>query len=500
MGDVPYKSPYGYRDGELERWKGAGLREAERDTPEPGKDMRRPFARDHDRLLYTSAFRRLQGKTQVVTPGEADFFHTRLTHTIEVAQMARRLAEYLNFKARWQLDHGKDKPQNPAPPSGFGGPAGFVDPDVCEAAAVLHDLGHPPFGHAGEVALSAAVDKAARRWKLDEDSGGFEGNAQSLRMATTSLRHKPDAPGLQLTRAVLDAAIKYPWPRGAKGVPKSDRKWSVFPTERAAFEFVRRDRPDVEALHLAKTVEAQIVEWADDIAYSVHDLDDWYRAGFMPLAELASEGSQELKRLIGVLQERMGSDGKAGEDLRIAIRGLFTESDAFARFRAPTGGQSISDPDSQAAREAIRNVRSFLFDEFTTQCELRVRPGATSDWPQRYALTLHVDDQAKTRAAILQELLWIYVVESTVMATHQAGQQRLVSQLFRVYAKAASDLEREKIAIFPPDVRADLLALKDNELERLRRVVDFVAGMTDAYALRAHARVVSGTAPFREYL
>ena len=246
-------------------------------------------------------------------------------------------------------------------------------PEICEAAAVLHDLGHPPFGHAGEVALAAAVDKAAKRWKVKEAVGSFEGNAQSFRMATRSVSHKTGE-GLQLTRACSTPRSSIRGERGDSNVPDSKKKWGIYPPELPAFAWLRDERvPD--HLRREKTVEAQIMDWADDVAYSIHDIDDWFRAGFMPLADLAL-GGPALDRLKAAIVKRRGlTDGHRIDELQQDIGGLFTDSEAFAAFRksAPANAEgSVADPKSKAAAQAIRVVRSHMFDLFTTSVAIGV--------------------------------------------------------------------------------------------------------------------------------
>jgi dGTPase len=462
-------------------------------------DLRSPYARDADRLIYTPAFRRLQGKTQVVTPGEADFFRTRLTHTIEVAQLARRLAESLNKNYLAEVSAHKNHELAP-----WKGERGFLDPDVCEAAAVLHDLGHPPFGHAGEAALAAVVANQEKRLGITEP-GSFNGNAQSFRMAVRSLTHKKRRNGLELTRAVLDGALKYPWVyRDKTNSPKSDHRWNVNPTEAEAFAWVRERVPSSE--RSVPSVEAQLMDLSDDIAYSVHDLDDWFRAGFMPLPQLAG-GGPELDRLIEVIDQRWRASGKIkgrkrSIHVRSMIRGLFADpADAFGAFAPPVAGESIIDPTTDAAREAVRNARSQLYDEFTSSVELRLRPGAKRTWPRRHALRIAIDDDQRLRIDILRELLWIYVVGNPLMATHQAGQAKVVRTVFNAFAKAVRRMGEDATAIeiFPVDARA-LLDGTDSPEERLRIVVDYVSGMTDAYCSRVNARLTGRDAPFNEYL
>ncbi|MBI3401543.1 MAG: dNTP triphosphohydrolase [Acidobacteria bacterium] len=183
---------------------------------EPKKKDERPLGRrDRDRLLYSSAFRRLAGVTQVVGPFEGHIFHNRLTHTIEVAQIARSLAENLVRRQR-RLAHD----------------LGGIDPDVVEAAALAHDLGHPPFGHVAETQLDALVKHAG-------DPDGFEGNAQSFRIVVWLAAHRSRYRGLNLCRATLNAILKYPYFRARSKKSKRYKKFGVYRTERSAFQFAR---------------------------------------------------------------------------------------------------------------------------------------------------------------------------------------------------------------------------------------------------------------------
>lgn len=198
--------------------------------------------------------------------GEANVFHTRQQHTIKVAQVGRRLAQKLL----------KEQPRE----AKFRG----LDAEVVEAACIAHDLGHPPFGHVGEQALNDLV--------MVGDDDGFEGNAQSFRIVTQLAVRFPEIYGIDLTRASLAACLKYPWFREKSG--KKSRKWAAYRSEREDFEFARRYHQ-----HEFKTLEAELMDWADDVAYSVHDLEDFHRCNALPWQKVFSEKKKIIKHALG---------------------------------------------------------------------------------------------------------------------------------------------------------------------------------------------------------
>jgi dGTPase len=448
-------------------------------------DYRHPFARDYDRLVHTSAFRRLQGKTGVVAAGESDFFRTRLTHTIEVAQLARRLGERLGASG-----------------------------ELCEAAAVMHDFGHAPFGHVGEEALCAAIDAAAVRWGLDPDHvGGYEGNAQTFRLVTSRLTGSGDLPGLNLTRATLDAALKYPWARGEV----SNRKWCFYPSEADEAARVREGVPD--GRRYARSFEAQVMDWADDVAYAVHDIEDFTLAGSIPLALLTQSAAarEEVARQLVARRERRGKlaagprppdDAPAygtfpfeeprytGAELADAFVRLFADPEGpFAGFRTLTGEYD----GSVAYRRALRRMRTTLIHELVHS----VAPAHVDRPAFRHANDLVVPLEARLVDDVLRDLLWLFVIEHPRMATYQHGQRRLVADLYDLHVAAVEDGD---IAIFPRDLQPELAAIvssSDAAGDRatvLRLVADHVGQLTDDGAARLHRRLTGHVAhAFSDY-
>jgi dGTPase len=452
----PAEPPEGYTPNDIER----------RHFAYDEDDLRARFERDHDRLIHAPALRRLQGKTQVVTPGEADFFRTRLTHSLEVAQVARHLAQRLG-----------------------------ANRDLCEASALLHDLGHPPFAHIGELTLNDALDHLANQWSLDPvaDVGGFNGNAQSFRLAVKSLSHKPTFSGLDLTRAVLDGAIKYPWQRNQERAQKSDKRWCFFPTESEDAEWVREVVPPER--RLTQSLEAQIVEWADDIAYSIHDVEDWYRAGFMPLELIvqSDEARYELAHRIGPTIADDNFDGVAAEE---EVKNFF-KGPAFLGIKRGYDGSSD-------AKEGLRTMRSALFDEFIDNAEL----DNPEELPTRHNNDLRISPLTRLRSRILKQLLYEYVLSHPRMATYEVGQARVIRELVRSFTDALDFATTKsnfgpnaQLDIFPADMRVALSAAQSAPAELLRLVADQVAGMTDGYAIRLHARLTGvGIGSFNEFV
>lgn len=247
-----------------------------RPIDEDPPETRTEAQRDRDRILYSSALQRLGGITQVSQPESGYAFHTRLTHSLKVAQVAQRIAQRLK----------RDEPDEPT--NAKDAVLAALDVDAVEAAGLAHDLGHPPFGHIAEDELKALAGGAG----LD----GFEGNAQSFRILTrlgTAGPFTVGSAGLNLTRRTLNGTLKYPWLRNSE-VAGRDGKWGAYPPDSNSLRWVREDWPrDAEA---SRSTEAEIMDWADDVTYAVHDVDDFYRGPIRRSARAAGRAASSRRR------------------------------------------------------------------------------------------------------------------------------------------------------------------------------------------------------------
>jgi dGTPase len=413
---------------------GYGPAEVARRVVEPPKragsanDGRGPFVRDRARVLHSYAFRRLADKTQVVVPGEDDFPRTRLTHSLEVAQIGREIGAELG-----------------------------CDPDVVETAGLAHDIGHPPFGHNGEQALDS----------VSASCGGFEGNAQTLRVLTrleAKILDDAGGPaGLNLTRAVLDATCKYPWAR-REGVAK----FGHYADDRAAFDWAREGAPAPEA----RCLEAQVMDWADDIAYSVHDVEDGVHGGLIRLGSV-DEAARET--LCAVAAEHYSP--LQPERLAPVLDELLD---------LPTLRDLAEYDGSQRAQAAAKRATSELTGRFAGAAVAATR-AAHGDGPlSRYGADLVVPAGIAAECALLKAIAMHYVMRRPGAAERQAEQRRLVVELVQLlYLGAPGTLDRSLH-------RAWHTAGSDGE--RLRVVIDQVAQLTDSSAEARHVRL-SAAAP-----
>ena len=384
-----------------------------------GAVTRSEFERDRARVLHSQALRRLAATTQVVAAGEEDFPRTRLTHSLEVAQIGRELGAALG-----------------------------CDPDVVDAAGLAHDLGHPPYGHNGEAALNVVAGPC----------GGFEGNAQTLR-ALTRLEARVLAPdgapaGLNLTRAVLDATVKYPWARR-----RGERKFGVYADDRPAFDWVRAGAPGGRCC-----LEAQVMDWADDVAYSVHDVEDGVHAAYVKIEALDRAAVCEL-----------AADTYSGEsagDLAAVLDDLLDLP--VLRDLADYDG-------SRGAQVAMKRATSELIGRFVSAAVDATR---ADDRPlRRYAADLVVPRRIVAECALLKAVAARYVMNRRDVTSVQSRQRELLTELAGLLADRAP-------AALDPALRPDWLAAPD-DAARLRVVVDQVAGLTDLSAPAWHARLAA---------
>jgi dGTPase len=406
----------------------------------PG-DRRSPGRRDRDRILYSSAFRRLAGITQVVAATDRHPIHNRLTHTLEVAQIGRSIAEEI-------LRSEPDRVRIDA--------LGGLDPDVVEAACLAHDLGHPPFGHVAEEELDRLVNE------VHHVADGFEGNAQTFRILTRLAVRYRNIDGLNLTRATLCAVLKYPWLRGTAG--DKARKWGTYATEEPEFRFARELPP---GLGETRSLEAQLMDWADDVAYAVHDVEDFYRAGLIPLDKVATD-EQERRRLVEAELARNGKLGSFGAD---ALALAFDELLGIAPIFGPYEGTSED-------RALLRSFTSSLVDRYVKAVSL-VNDG--NGHPM-----LAIDEEARMEVAMLKGLTWQYVIESRALITQRYGHKRLIASLFETLCNAgASKTDRR---LFPEFYRA-MLGESPDDASVVRTTADLIASMTESQVVAMHHRL-----------
>ncbi|GAB3601950.1 deoxyguanosinetriphosphate triphosphohydrolase [Microbacterium aureliae] len=410
--------PHGYSDEDAERFH------AERH-----RSQRDDFARDRARVLHSAALRRLAAKTQVLSPASpADFARNRLTHSLEVAQVGRELATSLQLAA-----------------------------DVVDTACLSHDLGHPPFGHNGERALND--------WA--EDIGGFEGNAQTLRIVS---RLEPKvfddggrSFGLNLTRASLDATCKYPWTsEHPLPDPGGRLKFGVYPDDEPLFRWMREGAPG-----RVRCIEAEVMDLSDDIAYSVHDFEDAMVNGYLDPARLADV--REHEALLDAIQAWVGFDF-ARDELADAL---------YRLMRMPEWIDSFDGTRSSMAQ--LKNLTSDLIGRFARAATTATREAYAVPSLTRYRAHVVVPRVVEAEMAVLKGIIGAVVVSIE-------GRKDLYKEQRRVLKRLASALWEQ------PD-RLDALHGEDfaaavDDRARRRVVVDQVASLTDQLAIAWHGRLI----------
>lgn len=431
--------------------------------------QRTPAQRDRDRILYCSAFHRLAYVTQVTAPEAGHTFHNRLGHSLKVAQVGRRNAERLQRLAAG----GKlDEPAARLVES--------IDPDAVEASCLAHDLGHPPFGHIAEKALHEEAQAL-----VSDSFDAFEGNAQSFRLVSR-LAVRDEDQGLNLTRQTLDGLLKYPWGYSTDSQSKAHRKWGFYgnaPESQAgdeeAFQFVRPDASD-PGPEEDRCLEAEIMDWADDLTYAVHDLDDFFRAGLIPLHGLGDRASPEFEELHRLLTETEESEPSAFRDH--SIEDLLTATGEALALEG--GGPEAAYRHDANNRALMREMGSKLITRYLSG--FRLVAGSES------AVELEIDPDKRCEVEALKMLVRVFVIRRPGLAVVQHGQERVIKCLFRRYFEASTAGEHGERRLFPPSAKERLANSDDSAEERARVVIDLISGLTEAGAVQLHQRLEGG--------
>jgi dGTPase len=421
------------------------------EAPPSPRDHRHPTERDRDRILHSSAFRRLQGKTQVFGIGQADFYRTRLTHSIETAQIARAIAQNMLFEQPL-LEH-------------------CLTPELAEAAALAHDLGHPPFGHAGEQTLDTSMREISRRARL---SGKrvlrFEGNAQTFHVLVAAEPKSPAYPGLNLTRVTLASVMKYPYEQdigNRKFIFASDMntaRWALSGGT-AIITAGRRRKGDRPRTSMA----CQILDWADDCAYSIHDVEDALQAQFLRPGDLEdAQFARRVSQHYEDTQEDEGAPRLARTEIRERMRAL------AARIRPPEG------VDERAYRKAV--LRDILNDLITSVSVEPVPGSRRTDFSWR----LVVPPESRILSLLCKSIIWEAVITDPRVAAMSTKGKEILRDLFQLLLEEL--VEKKSYALFPRYYRPIIeQCIGKGEPEAARSVCNFLALLTDMDALRLHA-------------
>jgi dGTPase len=400
----------GYDDDERERFYPDKTR---------GDDHRSPFERDRARIIHSAAFRRLQGKTQVFGFGGSDFFRTRLTHSLEVAQIGKGIA----LKT------------------------GFADLDLVEAICLAHDIGHPPFGHTGEAQLH----------ELMKESGGFEANAQNLRVLTKLEVKSSDYDGLNLTRATLDGVLKYKVPFCNTEIDETKFCYNE------DIDLVQK----ISQGNMEKTFECQIMDWADEIAYSVHDLEDGIKAGMITT---------------NILEDHVFRK-KVENSLMVLSPQTFRNDWEFIERKISEALTPPGKQEHEKRRKAQRKALvAGLIDYFIN--ETKAKEEGSIDH-SRYEHSLDVPEHKRNECALLKAIVWQAIISDEKIATVERKACSIIRGLFE---ELRDQTKNDALSMFPADFR-ERLSTDLSKAEWYRVTCDYIAGMTDTYAMKVYSRL-----------
>ena len=391
------------------------------------RDYRTPFQMDRDRIIHAHAFRKLQSKTQVFLSGEYDFYRTRLTHSMEVAQIGRSICSYLRSRGAPLSDDFQ------------------IDADLVEAVCLAHDLGHPPFGHSGERTLQELM----ARW------GGFEGNAQTLHLLTETIyQNESGVRGMAPTRALLDGVLKYK--KLFREFPETPRQHFLYDPQERHRAFVMGDATIPaelqagEALNAFKSVECQIMDWADDAAYSLNDIIDGVTTGFLTIEGIESWAAGE-----AMDAERQ----RWLEQLLLAIRG-----------------------------DRLERAFSQKVGHFITSCRLRERENFMAGRTNRYRFELVIAPGAEREVGFYKKMANDIIFESPQLQQMEHKARRVLFDLWESCWGNYVEKGPRVVRILPPRV-GQLIDAEPTPAGKARQICDWLAGLTDGMIVRTYQRL-----------
>lgn len=403
-------------------------------SPRAEKDYRCPFQIDRDRIVFSFAFRRLQSKTQVFQSGEYDFYRTRLTHSIEVAKLGRSICDYLRVHPNNDLHSGY-----------------FIEPALTEAICLAHDLGHPPFGHIGERKLN----------QLMATYGGFEGNAQTARILCQLIYRRPEGPvGMNPTRALMDGIMKYKilfseyQEDTGEDYPENHflydnqyalRRTVLDPEEELQFP------ADRIRLNQWKSIECQIMDWADDTAYSLNDIADGIQAGYITLESLSQ-----------------------WKDKRTNL-----QEDDF---------QLLRELEESITTQSYERRLSYKIGRFIQGVYLRKTPHPLSKWTRRHAYRLEVNPAILRECHLYKSIAFDLIFQSPQIQQVEFKGSFILERLFQALMDHYLGTRSKSLKIIPSPFGEWILEeVKDGVKARL--ICDYLAGLTDGEAVRLYRRL-----------
>ncbi len=389
-------------------------------------DYRTPFEQDRDRIIHTASFRRLQAKTQVFLSGEYDFYRTRLTHSLEVAQIGRAICTFLQRKGGAFSD------------------TFFIDGNLVEAICLSHDLGHPPFGHAGERTLHAVM----------KPYGGFEGNAQTLRLLTETIySDNVTRKGMNPSRAFLDGVLKYKTLYSELTNPKNHFLYN----EQKRFLDFAFDGTDVTSHFEAgkkrdgfRSIECQIMDWADDVAYSLNDVADGIHSGFITQQKI----------------ERWAGSQQLDADLQASLTQLFS---------AMNEGR-------------VERTLSSKIGKYIESVSVIETNNVMSARTNRYRYHLEIDEKAQKESKMFKKIALDLVFLSPQLHQLEKKGDFLLKRIFDTFAENYLNGDMFALNLLPNYVEQNFRNAKERP-HRARLLCDYIAGMTDGFAIRTYKRL-----------